>query len=115
MLSDECDATAMIPKLVTGQEMKIQTGVDPDGSGLKHQTVLTGTIAGSGMVTVALTWTTQFADPNCEAVCNVEDVTGSLQVVGTQLTTATEVSVAVKNNDPSNSHSGSLNCFGIHD
>jgi len=94
--------------------MKIQTGLYQDGSGLKHQTVSTGNIAAGSAIQIPLTWTTEFADANYQAICNVQDNTGFLQLINTSVPVATEVSIAVKNNDTSNSHSGSVACIAIH-
>jgi hypothetical protein len=94
--------------------MKIQTGLHPDGSGLKHQSVSTGNIAAGSTTKLPLTWTTEFADANYQAVCTVEDNTGSLQLVNTSVPTASSVIAAVKNNDPLNAHAGLVACVAVH-
>jgi hypothetical protein len=65
------------------QALSIGYGVDQNGSGLKHQTVVTGNVPPSGAVQVILLWQTPFRDANYQTVCSVEDNTGMLQVVDT--------------------------------
>lgn len=94
--------------------LKIQTGLHPDGSGLKHQTVSTGDVASGSVVRVPLTWTTPFADDNYQAICTLADNSGFLQVMNTSLPTVNQVTAAVRNNDASSAHSGLLACLAIH-
>jgi len=94
--------------------MRIQTGLYQDGSGLKHQAVSTGSIAAGKTVSLPMAWTTPFADVNYQAICNMQDNTGSLQAISTTLPAINQVIVFVKNNDSSNPHTGSLACIAIH-
>jgi hypothetical protein len=95
--------------------LSIQAGVDPDGGGLKHQTVSTGSIPAGGAAIVTLTWHTAFPDSNYQAICTVQDNTGSLQLINTSVPAPGQVNTEVKNNDAANPHAGSLACVAIHD
>lgn len=100
--------------LDTEGRMRIQTGLYPDGSGLKHQTVSTGAIASGAAVRVPLTWATPFNDENYQSICTVGDNSGFLQVINTALPTQDQVIALVKNNDVSSPHSGLVACFAMH-
>jgi hypothetical protein len=100
--------------LDTAGLLRIQTGLYQDGSGLKHQAVSTGSIAAGTTANLPMTWTTPFADANYQAICTVQDNTGSLQAISTSLPATNRVTVFVKNNDTSNAHTGSLACIAIH-
>jgi hypothetical protein len=93
----------------------IQSGVYQDGSGLKHQTVSTGSVGPGGTVQRTLTWQTTFSDANYQAICSVADNSGFLQVVDTSVPTPSQVIAGVKNNDAASAHTGSVVCFAIHD
>jgi hypothetical protein len=101
--------------LDTEGRMRIQTGLYNDGSGVKHQSVETGSIAPGTIAKVPLTWATPFADANYQAVCAVADNSEFLQLVNTSVPTQSQVVAAIRNNDGSASHTGSLACFAIHD
>ena len=94
--------------------LSIQSGVYQDGSGLKHQTVSTGNVGPGGTVQVTLQWTTPFGDANYQAVCSVADNSEFLQVIDTSLPAPAQVIAAIRNNDASSAHTGSLACFAIH-
>jgi hypothetical protein len=94
--------------------MRIQTGLYQDGSGLKHLAVSTGSVAAGSKVSLPVTWTTPFADVNYQAICTVQDNTGSLQAISTTLPATNRIVVFVENNDTSNAHTGSLACIAIH-
>jgi hypothetical protein len=96
-----------------GGTLKIQAGLDPDGSGLKHQAVSVGPILAGRAAIVVLNWTTPFPDTNYQAVCSVQDNSGSLQLVSTSTPAPDHLNTEVKNNGV-NASSGSLNCFAIH-
>jgi len=95
--------------------LRIQAGVDPDGGGLKHQTVSTGSIPAGGAAIVTLTWHTAFPDANYQAICTVQDNTGSLQLINTSVPAPGQVNTEVKNNDAAKPHAGSLACVAIDD
>ena len=100
--------------LDTEGRMRIETGLYPDGSGFKHQTVSTGSVASGATAKVPLTWSTPFSDENYQGICTVADDTGFLQVINTSVPTQTSVVAVLKNNDSSGAHTGSLACFAIH-
>jgi hypothetical protein len=101
--------------LDTEGRMRIQTGLYNDGSGLKHQSTGTGSIASGMTAKVPLNWATPFADADYQAICTVADNSESLQIVNRSVPTESQVVAAIRNNDSSASHSGSLACFAIHD
>jgi len=101
--------------LDTEGRMRIQTGLYNDGSGLKHQSSTTGSIAPGTTAKVPLNWATPFADAEYQTVCTVADNSGSLQVVNTSVPTQSQVVAAIRNNDSSASRTGSLACFALHD
>jgi hypothetical protein len=97
------------------QALSVGYGVDPDGSGLKHQTVDIGDVDPGGVSQVVINWQTPFRDANYQAFCSVENPTGLLHVAGTLLPQANQVIAIVRNDDPSVGHSGTLACFALHD
>ena len=101
--------------LDTEGRMRIQTGLYNDGSGLKHQSSTTGSIAPGTTAKVPLNWATPFADAEYQTVCTVADNSGSLQVVNTSVPTQSQVVAAIRNNDSSASRTGLLACFALHD
>jgi Right handed beta helix region len=97
--------------------MTIGHGISSDGSGLKHQFVLTGQLAPGTSAAVDLTWATPFADANYDPQCNVLDSTtgtAALRVHHIESITQYYVIVRVVNDDAANPHSGTLYCLGIH-
>lgn len=100
--------------LDTYKLLKIQAGLHQDGGGLKHQTMNTGSITPTSTVQLPFQWTTAFLDSNYQAICSVQDITGSVQVVSTAPPTPAALTVFVKNNDALNARAGSLACFAIH-
>ncbi len=94
---------------------KIDSGVSPDGSGLKHRRVATGPIAAGSSAEVHLTWQTAFADANYTSQCSIAESTSSLTVVALSAQTPAMIVVSVRNTDTNTSRSGILNCIALHD
>jgi hypothetical protein len=94
--------------------LSIGSGLDQNGGGLKHQTVVTGDVAPGGASQVTLSWQTPFPDASYQAVCSVEDNTGMLQAVDTFVPLPNQVTAIVRNYDASLGHAGTLVCFAFH-
>lgn len=100
----------------SGKTLEIDRGVKPDGSGLKHKRVTTGSISASTTSTVTVSWGTAFADGSYTPTCNVADSSGAnLQVVNIDNVVAASFDVRVKNGDSGGAHTGTLNCVALHD
>lgn len=87
------------------------------GSGMKHQRVTTGSIAGGANALVTLTWTSAFADANYTAVAEVLDATAavaSLQVIHIEAIAAASVKVRI-NNTAAGALTGTLQVIAMHD
>jgi parallel beta-helix repeat protein len=97
--------------------LNIGSGISSDGSGLKHQSVSTGSIHSSSSALVTLAWATPFADANYDPQCSVRDLAtgiGGIRIHHIQSFGATGVTVLVVNDDPRLSHVGTLYCLGMH-
>lgn len=97
------------------QGLTVNTNVGPDGSGLKHQRLSTGSVTASATLSVSFSWTTSFGDGFYTASCTMEDTTGSLRVISVTSKTGPSMNVVVHNDDAGNAHTGTLNCIGMHD
>ncbi len=97
--------------------LTIGTGISRNGSGLKHQSVQTGSIPPASSALVTLTWTTAFADGNYDPECNVLEPTSTpatIRIHHIQSLSANSINVVIVNDDPQQSHVGTLYCLGIH-
>jgi hypothetical protein len=93
------------------------TGVDNNGSGLKHGRVTTGSVNATSDALVTLTWGTAFADTSYTASCSVLDSTAAvpaLSVVHVEETAAANIKVRVSNTS-AGALTGTLQCIAIHD
>jgi hypothetical protein len=98
-------------------QLKIGSGIDNNGSGLKHARVTTGSVSGGAEGLVTITWGTAFADANYTAVPSVFETTASassMTVVHIESQTASAISVRVKNN-AAGSLTGIVQVIAIHD
>ncbi len=96
----------------------ISTGIGADGSGFKHQT------SGAGCSTAAsvgaacgttLTWTTQFADSNYQAVCSCYTTGGGVPVIGSWTKSAQAVTVQTVAVTAVAAQCGNITCIAVHD
>jgi len=99
----------------TIRNLKIDSGISPDGGGLKHRRVATGPIGAGSSAEVYLTWQTAFADANYTTQCSIAESTSSLTVVALSAQTPDMIVVSVRNTDTNTSRSGILNCIALHD
>jgi len=102
---------------VITQTLTVTTGVTPDGGGLKHGRVTTGSIGAGVSAVVTLTWTTAFADANYTvnaSVLNSTAATASLKIVHIETQTAAAVTVRVENTS-AGALTGTLHVIAIHD
>lgn len=94
--------------------VNLSTGVAADGSGLKHQSVTTGSIALSATVDVTLTWASAFADASYTPVVSLLDASNKLTLVGIKSFNGAGVTVTVTNTDAGAAHTGTLEVFAAH-
>jgi hypothetical protein len=97
--------------------LNIGSGISSDGSGLKHQSVSTGSLHSSSSALITLAWATPFADANYDPQCSVLDsATGiaGIRIHHIQSFSPTAVKVLVVNDDPRSPHVGTLYCLGMH-
>lgn len=95
----------------------VATGMAQDGSGLKHGTVTTGSIAASTYASVTLTWATAFADANYDVAVSVIQAVASqntLRVHHIESIAAASIVVGVYNDDAGGAHTGTLTAIAIH-
>jgi hypothetical protein len=94
-------------------------GYDPDSPSLKHKRISTGSITGGTRASVALTWTTPFADANYTVGCSVIDTANGPTAAGmiyerlNAVQTATGISATVNNAGVTGT--GVLDCWAWHD
>jgi hypothetical protein len=107
--------------LITDTHTKFNTGVDPNGSGIKHARVSTGSVIASGVGQFTVTWGTAFADTSYTPTCSIlESVAGGTSAVDLRILrlssqTAAQIQVTVINDDTVNARTGTINCIAMHD
>lgn len=97
--------------------MSVGRGISSDGSGLKHQSVITPAIGPGSSAVVTLIWATAFADGSYDPQCSVVDSaasTATVRIHHIESFTAKAVMVRIVNDDRILPHSGTLYCLGIH-
>jgi hypothetical protein len=98
--------------------LKVKSGVDASGGGLKHQSVSTGSIAALTYASVTLTWGGDaFADANYTPVCSVKEAatsTSTLRIHHIESFVAGSIVVGIYNEDAGNAHTGTLYCVALH-
>jgi hypothetical protein len=97
--------------------VKINSGLNYDGSGAKHARVSTGSIAGGASSLVTITWATAFADANYTVQVAVQDSTvaaASLSVVHVESVSASAITVRVAN-AAVGAITGTLHAVAFHD
>ncbi|MEA2626374.1 MAG: hypothetical protein QOD06_2419 [Candidatus Binatota bacterium] len=97
-------------------KVKISGGV-ADGGGFKHRRVATPVLSAGATSPVPVSWASAFVDTSYTVSCSVAAAASGagLTVSRIDSTTASGVTVLVKNEDATASHNGVLNCIGIHD
>jgi hypothetical protein len=95
----------------------IATGLNNNGSGVKHARVTTGSIGAGSTALVTVTWSSAFADANYSVAASVVESTTSslsLSIVHIESVTASAVTVRVLNNAVG-SLTGTLHVVACHD
>lgn len=82
---------------------------------LQAARITTGSIPASSTVNVTLTWNTPFADANYTPTVSVLDSLGNLEVIDVISYNASQIVVAVHNNDAGGAHTGTLLAIAVHD
>lgn len=98
-------------------KVTVSKGITPDGGGLKHSRVTTGSVSAGSTALVTITWSTAFADANYTVAASVVEATTSslsLSVVHVESVTASAVTVRVLNNAVG-SLTGTVNVIAMHD
>lgn len=101
--------------LLTDAGIKVNNGIDGNGSGIKHARISTGSIGASSNVVVTNNWGTSFANTNYTVTCSVVESTGNLAPWSMSAKTASGIGMVVHNNDAGGAHTGTLECIGMHD
>lgn len=99
---------------ILSNHLEIGGGIVPDGSGVKHKRVSSGSIPGFSSDTVTITWGTPFADTDYSCFITVEDSGGVLRVGSIVTKTTSSVVVGIFNDDLS-SATGTVHAIAIHD
>lgn len=87
-----------------------------DAGKIRTKRVTTGSVAGAGEATVAVTWDSPFADTDYTATVSVVDSsTIGVQVERILTQTASALTVRVHNEDAIGAHTGTLHAVAIHD
>ena len=98
-------------------DVNIKKGITPDGGGMKHARVTTGSVASAAAPLITITWATPFADDQYTVVASVLDSTSSslaLRVAHVETITASAVTVRLKN-DAAVALTGTVHVIAIHD
>jgi hypothetical protein len=93
------------------------SGVNNDGSGLKHARVSTGSVAAGARADATVTWTTGFANTSYTPVCTVTDTSaaGAGLVVERIRAVATGTITVQVYNAAGGAITGTLDCWAVHD
>lgn len=110
--------TAITGTTITAStQLTASASVNPDGGGMKHQRVSTGSLGPGVGTVVTLTWPTAFADANYTVVVSVLDTTAadaSLSIIHIESQSAAAITVRVLNSSAGNI-TGTLQAIAMHD
>lgn len=104
-------------RIIHSGNFQFNVGIAPDGGGLKHGRITTGSIGGASTSLITLTWTTTFADANYTATCSIVEATASslsLSIQHIEVQSAGSLQVRILNN-AAGALTGTLQCIAIHD